>query len=225
MKKNLYLLSVLFCNSIYAQEVSNIVAFQESGKAVIKYDLLSMDVNKEFLVKIFSSMDGGKTYGGALTQISGDANKLVKSGPNRMAVWDILKEAPSAKGEFTFRIDALSVGANGALPTINEKDISVQFLDLSKTGTNGNITFVVTNKSQNPFTLILANIQVVDDQDKIVRDIAGDVGRAYAIPPGEKRTANLIMNGISPNAKGLSQLDFNAGFLSIHLKNLSFTTN
>src|SRR6267142_7181892 len=110
MKKLVSVVSgLLLFPSLFAQDIQNVNAFQENGKAVIVYDLLSVDPSKEFYVKIFCSNDGGKTFGTMLSKVSGDVNTMVKAGQNRMAVWDVLKESSTAKGDFVFKVDAISV--------------------------------------------------------------------------------------------------------------------
>jgi hypothetical protein len=207
-------------NSVLAQDISNVRAFQEDGKAVIVYDLLSVDPAKEFYVKIFSSSDGGKTYNTLLTKATGDVNTMVKAGPNRMAVWDVMKETSLAKGDFVFRVDALSIGPNGVLPAWEDRGIAVQFLDVTKTGSDVAVVFSLNNKSSAATQFILANFTVVDDQQRFCSEITGDVGQLISIPLKTSKIMTFIVKNVSPNAKAFTQLKFNATAITVDLKNL-----
>jgi hypothetical protein len=203
-----------------AQDVSNVRAFQENGKAVVVYDLLSTDPTKEFYVKLFCSLDGGKTFGSMLSQVTGDANTMVKAGMGKMASWDVLKESSSAKGDFVFRVDALSVGPNGVLPSVEERGVKVQFLDISRTNADVTLMLSITNKNPGNSQFLVANFLVVDDQDKICRDIVGDVGKLVVIPVNEKRIISITVKNVSPNAKAFSQFEFNTSGVGVKQKNL-----
>ncbi len=208
-------------SSLNAQDIQNVNAFQENGKAVIVYDLLSMDPSKEFYVKIFCSNDGGKTFGTMLTKVTGDANAMVKAGQNKIAVWDVLQESSTAKGDFIFRVDAISVGPNGVLPSITERGLTAQFLDITKAGDDVSIVIAFTNKNPDPIQLICANFLVVDDHDKICRDVIG-ANKLIPVGSGEKKTASFIVKNVSATAKGFSQLEFSASLISVRLKNVPF---
>jgi len=207
--------------SLFAQDIQNVNAFQENGKAVIVYDLLSVDASKEFYVKIFCSSDGGKSFGTMLTKVSGDDNTMVKAGRNKMAVWDVLNESSSAKGEFVFKVDAISVGPNGVLPSITDRGITVQFLDIAKSGNDVSIVVSFLNKNAEAATVICANFLIIDDNDKICRDVVG-ANKIIQLNQGEKKTSSFIVKNVSPTSKGFSQFEFNASAVVVRLKNLPF---
>ena len=221
----LFLVGSLFFAELGAQDISNIRAFQEGNKAVIVYDLLSTDPNKEFYVKIFPSTDGGKTYGSMLNFVTGDANGIVKAGMGKMAVWDVMKESSSAKGEFVFRIDASSIGANGALPTHEGNNVKIQFLDVARTGNDVLIKAQLTNQNPTITTLIFANFLVVDDNDRICRDFSGDINKVVSIGLNEKKVVSFLVKNVDPSAKAFSQFDFSCSAFSLKLKNLAFLSS
>jgi len=230
MAKNVLILSVLLIGSLLSaeligQDISNIRAFQEGNKAVIVYDLLSTDPNKEFYVKIFPSTDGGKTYGSMINAVTGDANGIVKAGMGKMAVWDVLKESSSAKGEFVFRIDASSIGANGALPTHEGNNVKIQFLDIARAGDDISIKAQITNKNPTISSLIFANFLVVDDNDRICRDFSGDINKVISIGQNQKVMVSFLVKNVDQSAKAFSQFDFSCSAFSLKLKNLAFLTS
>jgi hypothetical protein len=228
MKRTLQLLALVFTLISYqtsAQKISNIQVFQEDNKAVVMYDLLSMDDSKEFYVKLYCSTDDGKTFGPALTQVLGDANSIVKAGQGRRVVWDVLKESTTAAGNFVFRVDATSVGAKGVLPTLDDnKGMTLQFLDVARSGKDVSLVLSLSNKTGAAAQVIMANFLVVDDHDKIYREFGGDVNKTISIAAGEKKTVIALIKNVNPEAKGFSQLDFNASSVIVRLKTLPIIT-
>ncbi len=207
-----------------AQDIANVRTFQEDGKAVIMYDLLSMDPAKEFYVKIFSSSDGGKTFNSLLTKATGDVNTMVKAGNNRMAIWDVMKETNLAKGDFVFRVDALTIGPSGALPSWEDRGVFVQFLDVAKTGNDVAVVFSLRNKSSVSTQFILSNFTVVDDQQRFCSTITGDIGQLFTIPVKDSHIFTFIVKEVSPTAKSFTQMKFNASVINIDLKSLPITS-
>jgi hypothetical protein len=161
-----YAISFTLSTSTEGQSISNVQSFQEDGKAVIVYDLLSTDPSKEFYVKLFCSTDGGSAYRPILTQVTGDVNNIVKTGNGKMAIWDVQKEANSTKDEFIFRLDALSVGPNGVLPSYMERGVVVQIMDVMRSGKDVSLLVVVTNRNSSLNQFVFANFLVVDYRAK-----------------------------------------------------------
>jgi hypothetical protein len=227
MKHTLFLIVLLaiITSGAAAQKISNVQVFQEDNKAVIMYDLLSMDSNKEFYVKLYCSTDEGKTFGPALTFLSGDANSIVNPGQGRKIIWDVLKESTTAAGNFVFRVDATSVGAKGVLPSVDDnKGTTLQFLDVARAGKDVSLVMALTNKSAASVQVILANFLIVDDHDKIYREFAGDVNKPISVASGEKKTIIATIKNVNPEAKAFSQLDFNASSVIVRLKNIPIVT-
>ena len=87
------LLSVVTAVCSFGQTVSNVDAYQEGKNIIITYD-----IDKAGLVgDVYCSTDGGRTWGEALRQVTGDVNKLVPAGRHRI-VWDVLSEREKLSG-------------------------------------------------------------------------------------------------------------------------------
>ena len=86
--RKIFILGLIFLTaSLYAQKVTN-AAFQQSGKKVeITYSL-----DKQADISVYVSTDGGKTFGSALTAVTGDVGKQVAAGTNKRIVWSPLEE-------------------------------------------------------------------------------------------------------------------------------------
>ena len=88
------LLSVVTAVCSFGQMVSNVDAYQEGKNIIITYD-----TDKAGSVgDVYCSTDGGRTWGEALRQVTGDVNKLVPAGRHRI-VWDVLSEREKLAGE------------------------------------------------------------------------------------------------------------------------------
>lgn len=227
MKK--YIISGLFIAlaiPVFSQGIANIRTFQEDKKAIVVYDLLSIDPSKEFYVKLFASADGGKTFGPMLSKVSGDANTIVKPGMGKTAVWDVLKEWDKAKDDFVFRVDAISIGPNGSLPTVDDKSGQIQFLDISRTANNDVvIMFTILNKNPESSQFICANFLVVDDQDRLCRDFGGDASKLVNVPLNTKKVVTVTVKNINPDVKSFTQFDFNVSSMRVRLKDLAILSN
>ena len=87
------LLSVFTAVCSFGQTVSNVDAYQEGKNIIITYD-----TDKAGSVgDVYCSTDGGRTWGEALRQVTGDVNKLVPAGRHRI-VWDVLSEREKLSG-------------------------------------------------------------------------------------------------------------------------------
>ena len=87
------LLSVFTAVCSFGQTVSNVDAYQEGKNIIITYD-----IDKAGSVgDVYCSTDGGRTWGEALRQVTGDVNKLVPAGRHRI-VWDVLSEREKLSG-------------------------------------------------------------------------------------------------------------------------------
>ena len=112
------LLSVFTAVCSFGQTVSNVDAYQEGKNIIITYD-----TDKAGSVgDVYCSTDGGRTWGEALRQVTGDVNKLVPAGRHRI-VWDVLSEREKLAGEnicfkvvtnyATFRVNGDKFTVNG----------------------------------------------------------------------------------------------------------------
>jgi hypothetical protein len=94
---------LLFVLELEAQEVSNVQAKFNSGKAMITYDL-DQSVPAYFVELLYSS-DGGMTFSDPLKRISGDAIN-VNSGAGKRIIWDAEDEIGYFSGDMIFRVKA-----------------------------------------------------------------------------------------------------------------------
>ena len=77
-----------------AQTVSNVRAEQEQSDIIILYDL---EAKEPCAIDVYVSPDGGRTWKGLLTNLSGDAGKNISAGPKK-CLWAVLKEQDQFKG-------------------------------------------------------------------------------------------------------------------------------
>ena len=77
-----------------AQTVSNVRAEQEQSDIIILYDL---EAKEPCAIDVYVSPDGGRTWKGPLTNLSGDAGKNISAGPKK-CLWAVLKEQDQFKG-------------------------------------------------------------------------------------------------------------------------------
>lgn len=96
------LLSVFTAVCSFGQTVSNVDAYQEGKNIIITYD-----TDKAGSVgDVYCSTDGGRTWGEALCQVTGDVNKQVQAGSHRI-VWDVLAEREKLAGaNICFKVEA-----------------------------------------------------------------------------------------------------------------------
>ena len=96
-----FLILLLFTTGLTAQNVTNADARQEGKKIIISYML-----DKAADISVYCSMDGGKTFGAALQQVTGKVGKNVSAGSNTI-VWDVLAETDKLQGEnIVFKVKA-----------------------------------------------------------------------------------------------------------------------
>jgi uncharacterized protein (TIGR02145 family) len=101
--KVLIFIFVLFSITLNAQKVSNVHFEQIDKKIHIYYDLEGTDF---YNVNVYCSEDDGKTWNNSLENISG-AIENQKPGPNKLIIWDVLKEREQLKGDISFKIEAI----------------------------------------------------------------------------------------------------------------------
>lgn len=88
------------CQSLWAQNVSNVTAQQVDKSIHVSYDL-----DKQAEISLHLSIDGGKTYT-ELHQLSGDVGKNVAEG-HKTIVWDVLAEREKlASDNVIFKVKA-----------------------------------------------------------------------------------------------------------------------
>jgi len=104
----LFIILFLFGNPIsFAQTVTNL-RFEQSEKMIDVYYDLSGKGDDYFLVKLYCSLDGGKTWGTPLNYVTGHVGKII-IGPNKKITWNVLKEKEKLVGEIKFKVEATSM--------------------------------------------------------------------------------------------------------------------
>ncbi|OPZ97874.1 MAG: Serine/threonine-protein kinase pkn1 [Bacteroidetes bacterium ADurb.Bin408] len=96
-----FMLFFFLVTGINAQNVTNVDSRQEGKQIIITYTL-----DESADISVYCSMDGGKTFGPALQQVTGDIGKNVPAG-NKTIVWDVLSEVDKLQGEnIAFKVKA-----------------------------------------------------------------------------------------------------------------------
>jgi len=109
LKLLFYILSIS-CNFVVAQSISNITASQSGKSIVVSYNLTGNEEIKAYEIKLYVSPDGGSTWQGPLTSVSGDVGKNQVGGYDKSITWEVLTEPgfKQLKGDnIQFKIKAL----------------------------------------------------------------------------------------------------------------------
>ncbi len=109
----------------------------------------------------------------------------------------------------------------GCYPVSQTEGITVQFLDIAKSGNDVSVVVSFLNKNAEATSVICANFLIIDDNDKICRDVVG-ANKIIQLNPGEKKTSSFTVKNVSPTSKGFSQFEFNASAVVVRLKNVPF---
>jgi len=87
----------------WAQIVTNVRAEQEQSDIIVFYDL---EAKEPCNIELYVSPDGGRTWNGPLTNLSGDAGKDISAGSKKCR-WTVLMEQDQFKGtEVRFKVIA-----------------------------------------------------------------------------------------------------------------------
>jgi formylglycine-generating enzyme required for sulfatase activity len=94
MKLNVCVISFLFFifNAAFAQNISNITATQSGKNIVINYHLNGQLGIKFYEIQLYVSPDGGSTWQGPLTAVSGAVGKWQVAGFDKSITWAVLTE-------------------------------------------------------------------------------------------------------------------------------------
>ena len=133
IKLLILLLVVLQTNFITAQKVSNINYRQEQSTIIVSYDLETKTPCK---VNLYVSTNGGTTWQGPLTKVTGDVGAKIVSGSHSIT-WNVLEEFEELRGDkiqFQVRAD----GENIETVVIGTQEWTKKNLDVS-TYRNGDI--------------------------------------------------------------------------------------
>lgn len=100
-----FLISMMLI-STPAQMVSDINFNQRNQQIDITYNLTGTKFYQKFFVSVFASKDGGLTYQGPLTQVSGDVGTGIVGGKIKKITWDVFKEMSDFEGDVIFKVQA-----------------------------------------------------------------------------------------------------------------------
>lgn len=91
---------------VKGQTVTNL-HFEQTGKKIeVYYGIIGIG-DESFQVKLYCSLDGGKTWGSPLNYVTGDIGENIRSGSNKKIIWDVLKEKDQLVGKIKFKVEAL----------------------------------------------------------------------------------------------------------------------
>ena len=136
--KLFFLLFVLVAFVAGAQTVTNSRSVQEGKMVKIFYDL-----SEDAEISIYLSTDGGRSYENRpIGHVSGDVGGSVKAGKGKCAVWDVLADRESLKGD---RICFKVVASGGAVKIVATTD--------AVTITVGGVNFKMINVEGGTFTM------------------------------------------------------------------------
>lgn len=122
----LYLTIFLFGKTVYAQKVSNITFHQEQSTIIVSYYL---DTKTPCNVSLYVSTNGGTSWQGPLTKVTGDVGDKITSGNNSIT-WNVLEEFEELRGEkIMFQVRA--VGDNIETVVIGTQEWTTKNLDVS----------------------------------------------------------------------------------------------
>ncbi|NQU82095.1 MAG: hypothetical protein HQ543_11295 [Bacteroidetes bacterium] len=95
-----------FCFSpVYSQTISNIRTVQSGNNIIIYYSLSGAKFNQVLNVSVYLSKDGGQTFQGPLSAVSGDVGKNATMG-NKKITWDVFREVTDMDGNIVFDVRA-----------------------------------------------------------------------------------------------------------------------
>jgi hypothetical protein len=223
------LLSIIsFCTltSCLAQDVSNIRSYEEDGKIIILYDLLSQSETKLFFIKLSFSDDDGKTFTLIPSGIDGDANTLVKKGFNHVVTWAYPTELTKNSKEYVFKVEAVLVKKETALSKSAKSGIGVQVIDVARSGADVHIIISLSNERTELqiATVSVNNVVAIDNKDKIYREVSGDIAKPFTLED-QKKYAVVFIKNIDPQIKQFTQLEFNASGIIAKYTNVAIREN
>lgn len=100
------LLFFFFCFlPVSSQTISKIRTVQSGNNIIIHYSLSGVKFNQVLNVSVYLSKDGGRTFQGPLSAVSGDVGKNVTPG-NKEITWDVFREVTDLEGDIVFDVRA-----------------------------------------------------------------------------------------------------------------------
>ena len=122
-----YFMICLLGTAIHAQKVSNINYRQEQSTIIVSYDL---ETKMSCKINLFVSTNGGATWRGPLTKVTGDVGAKIATGSHTIT-WNVLEEFEELRGDkiqFQVRAD----GENIETVVIGTQDWTKKNLNVSK---------------------------------------------------------------------------------------------
>lgn len=95
---------------VFNQSIENIKVNQAGKKIIIDYDLIEGSQGQQFTVKLFITENGGYSWSGPLTAITGDAGLGIKAGTSKRMIWDVQNESGREKlqgDSIAFKVQAV----------------------------------------------------------------------------------------------------------------------
>jgi hypothetical protein len=100
------LLFFFFCfSTVYSQTISKIQTVQSGNNIIINYSISGVKSNMVLNVSVYLSKDGGRTFQGPLSAVTGDVGEIIKSG-NKKITWEVFKEVTDLEGDIVFDVRA-----------------------------------------------------------------------------------------------------------------------
>jgi len=160
----------------YSQKVSNITFRQEQSTIIVSYDLETKTTCK---VSLYVSTNGGTTWQGPLTKVTGDIGDKIISGNNNIT-WNVLEEFKELKGDnIKFQVKAIkNVITNLATVKIGTQEWTTKNLNVS-TYRNGDIIPEV--KDSDEWLKLTTGAWCYYDNDPKNGEIYGKLYNWYAI--------------------------------------------
>ncbi len=230
------LLLFLMLTSSFCQTVTNVVARAEGEQVQIVYDLAG-NVGESYEVKLFCSLDGGKTFTKAPSKVLGAVNRWEAPGTAKAITWEAKKDLGDYEGNLQFKVMATGKGGSVSPTKATQFSTSSTSNIASMIAENEDIHFTITSiftvadgfkvffkvKTKKDLEIGLSNNTQAEDQ----------LGNIYTIYSADIESIS-VLNGKSRKAVAGSRKDgemilkiskLNSGTLSGRvLKNLTVET-
>lgn len=138
MKNIATLIFILKISIGFAQSISNVVGIQQGNNAIITYDLNGA-ATAAYYIRLYYSIDGGKTFSDELTQVTGDIKGGIKPASNKKIIWLTEKEVNSLNTSVVFKVEAEE---KKSLPKpIVIQNATLELLDVKRNGEQVTVEF------------------------------------------------------------------------------------
>ena len=127
IKLLILLLVVVQTSFVAAQKVSNIAYRQEQSTIIVSYDLETKTPCK---INLFVSINGGTTWQGPLTKVTGDVGAKIASGSHKIT-WNVLEEFEELRGD-KIQFQVRAIGEDIETVVIGTQEWTVKNLNVSR---------------------------------------------------------------------------------------------